>query len=237
MTGKPQSAKEIGMAFKSQDEFERRLLEQNIHTAQVLGTAIAMRDHGTGAHNHRVALYAGALGEAVGLDPQSMRDLIAGAFLHDIGKIAIPDGVLLKAGALSAEERTVMQGHSVLGAQLLDELPAFRGAIPVVRHHHERYDGSGYPDHLAGADIPMTARAFAVVDVFDALVSARPYKQAFSLEKALEDLEAAVGTHFDPGFAAPFIRLAPLSYRQFASLSEDVLKPYVAELRQRHFGV
>jgi putative nucleotidyltransferase with HDIG domain len=237
MTGKPQSAKEIDMAFKSQDEFERRLLEQNIHTAQVLGTAIAMRDHGTGAHNHRVALYAGALGEAVGLDPQSMRDLIAGAFLHDIGKIAIPDGVLLKAGALSAEERAVMQDHNVLGAQLLDELPAFRGAIPVVRHHHERYDGSGYPDHLAGADIPMTARAFAVVDVFDALVSARPYKQAFSLEKALEDLEAGIGTHFDPGFALSFIRLAPLSYRQFASLSEDALKPYVVGLRQRHFGV
>lgn len=236
MTGKPQSAKEIGMAFKSQDEFERRLLEQNIHTAQVLGTAIAMRDHGTGAHNYRVALHAGALGEAVGLDPQSMRDLIAGAFLHDIGKIAIPDGVLLKAGALSAQEWAVMQDHSVLGAQLLDELPAFRGAIPVVRHHHERYDGSGYPDHLAGADIPMTARAFAVVDVFDALVSARPYKQAFSLEKALENLEAGVGKHFDPGFAAPFIRLAPLSYRQFASLSEDALKRYVVGLRQRHFG-
>jgi HD-GYP domain-containing protein (c-di-GMP phosphodiesterase class II) len=83
----------------------------------------------------------------------------------------------------------------------------------------------------------MTARAFAVVDVFDALVSARPYKQEFSLEKALEDLEAGIGTHFDPGFALSFIRLAPLSYRQFASLSEDALKPYVVGLRQRHFGV
>lgn len=224
------------MAFKSQDEFERRLLEQNIHTAQVLGAAIAMRDHGTGAHNHRVALYAGALGEAVGLDPRSMRDLIAGALLHDIGKIAIPDGVLLKAGTLSAEEWAVMQRHCILGAQLLDELPAFRGAIPVVCHHHERYDGSGYPDHLAGADIPMIARIFAVVDVFDALVSARPYKQSFGLERSLEDLEAGVGTHFDPGFAAPFIRLAPPIYRQFAGLTEDALKPYVVGLRQRHFG-
>jgi HD-GYP domain-containing protein (c-di-GMP phosphodiesterase class II) len=225
------------MASRSQDECERRLLGQSIQIAWVLGTAIALRDHDTGAHNHRVALYAGALGEGLGLDPPCLRELIAGAFLHDLGKIAIPDRILLKPGPLSAEEWEVMQTHCELGAQLLGELPAFRGAIPVVRHHHERYDGSGYPDHRAGASIPMIARAFALVDVFDALVSARPYKQAFQLGRALEDLESGVGTHFDPSLAAPFIRLAPLSYRQFGSLSEDALKPCLDGLVQRHFGV
>jgi response regulator RpfG family c-di-GMP phosphodiesterase len=180
-------------------------------------------------------LYAGALGEDLGLELSSVRGLIAGAFLHDLGKIAIPDRILLKAGPLSGEEREVMQTHCELGAQLLGGLPAFRDAVPVVRHHHERYDGSGYPDHLAGASIPMSARVFAIVDVFDALVSARPYKQALQLGKALEDLESGVGTHFDPCVAAPFIRLAPASYRQFGSLSEDALKPYLDRLVQRHF--
>jgi putative nucleotidyltransferase with HDIG domain len=117
-------------------EFERRLLEQNIQTAQVLGTAITMRDHGTGAHNLRVALYAGALGEELGFDQGTLRNLIAGAFLHDIGKIAIPDRILLKAGKLSDDEAQVMREHCGYGAQLIEELPAFRGAIPVVRHHH-----------------------------------------------------------------------------------------------------
>jgi putative nucleotidyltransferase with HDIG domain len=220
-----------------QIDFQRRLLEQNIRTAQVLGTAIALRDHGTGAHNLRVALYAGALGEAIGLAPETLRDLLGGALLHDIGKIAVPDRILLKAGKLSAKERQVMRRHSEFGAQLLDELPAFHGAIAVVRHHHERYDGNGYPDGLAGEEIPVIARTFAIVDVFDALVSERPYKRALQLPEALKLLEAAVGAHFDPRFAMQFFRLFPGIFVQFGERSEDELKPHLAELRLRHFGV
>ena len=218
-------------------EFERRLLEQNIQTAEVLGTAITMRDHDTGAHNFRVALYAGAFGEELGFDQGTLRDLIAGAFLHDIGKIAIPDRILLKAGKLSDDEALVMREHCGYGAQLIEELPAFRGAVPVVRHHHERYDGSGYPDRLADERIPVIARAFAIVDVFDALVSDRPYKRAFPWQEAVTIIEAATGTHFDPGFTLPFLRLAPTVYQKFGSLPEKGLKPHVAELRLRHFGV
>lgn len=218
-------------------ELDRRLLEQNIQTAQVLGSAIAMRDHDTGEHNLRVALYAGALGEALGLDQQILRDLIAGAFLHDIGKIAIPDSVLLKPGLLSAEEQKVMRRHCELGAQLLEQLPAFHNAIPVVRHHHERFDGTGYPDALAGNGIPLIARAFAITDVFDALTSVRPYKRGFEADKALQIMEAELGKHFDPPLGRTFLGLAPQLFRQFGGQSEEALAPMLAALRMRHFGV
>ncbi|WP_109117757.1 HD domain-containing phosphohydrolase [Azospirillum sp. TSO22-1] len=219
-----------------QRAFERALLEQNIQIAQVLGKAIAMRDHDTGDHNLRVALYAGLLGDAIGLDPQPVRDLMVGAYLHDLGKIAIPDRILLKAGPLSSAEWEVIRRHCDLGAQLLGQMPAFHYAIPVVRHHHERYDGTGYPDRLTGEDIPLIARAFAVVDVFDALVSVRPYKRAMAFEDALDCLEAGKGTHFDPTLAAAFIRLAPHLYHTFGNLSEDELAPYLDNLRLRLFG-
>jgi len=218
-------------------EFEHRLLEQNIQTAQVLGTAVTLRDHHTGAHNHRVALYAGALGEELGFDQGTLRDLIAGAFLHDIGKIAIPDRILLKDGKLSDDEAQVMREHCGYGAQLVEELPAFRGAISVILRHHERYDGNGYPGRLMGEQIPVIARAFSIVDVFDALMSDRPYKKAFSWEETVTIIEAATGSHFDPDFTSMFLRLALTVYQRFGSLSEKELKPHVADLRIRHFGV
>jgi putative nucleotidyltransferase with HDIG domain len=221
----------------TEDDFERRLLEQNIQTAQVLGGAIALRDHDTGAHNLRVALYAATLGEALALDQDAMRNLLAGAFLHDIGKIAIPDGVLLKPGPLSADEQAVMRRHSELGAQLLGQLPAFQGAIAVVRHHHERYDGGGYPDALAGEDIPLIARVFSIVDVFDALTSVRPYKRGFDLIKALGIIEAGLGSHFDPGPGRLFVDLAPAAFKRFGDLPEDALAPALNDFRLRYFGV
>ncbi len=219
-----------------QPAFERMLLEQNIQIAQVLGNAIAMRDHDTGAHNLRVALYSGLFGQALDLDPQLIRDLVVGAFLHDLGKIAIPDRVLLKAGSLTDEEWEIMRRHCELGERLLGQLPTFHSAIPVIRHHHERYDGTGYPDRLAGNDIPLIARAFAVVDVFDALVSVRPYKQAMPLDKALGILEAGKGTHFDPNLVSVFIMLGPHFQHTFGSLQEEELLSCVASFRQGLFG-
>jgi HD-GYP domain-containing protein (c-di-GMP phosphodiesterase class II) len=220
-----------------QIEFEHRLLEYNIRMAQMLGTAITMRDHGTGAHNLRVALYAGAFGEELGFDRRTLRNLIAGAFLHDIGKISIPDRILLKTGNLSDDETRVMREHCGYGAQLIGEFPAFAGAIPVVRHHHERYDGNGYPSRLAGERIPIIARAFAIIDVFDALVSDRPYKRALPWREAANIIDAATGAHFDPGFILPFLHLVPTVYLKFGSLSVEGLKLHVAQLRLRHFGM
>lgn len=225
------------MASMTKDEFERRLLEQNIQTAQVLGTAVEMRDHGTEAHCLRVVLYAGKLGEATGLDTPTMRALLAGAFLHDVGKIGIPDGILLKQGRLTDEEFDVMRRHSVLGADLLAELPRFNDAIPIVRHHHERYDGNGYPDRLRGEDIPITARAFSIVDVFDALMSVRPYKPALSLKTALGILEENAGSQFDPYFTWLFISSISPVYHVFEGRSVAELRQLMIEMRLRHFGV
>lgn len=224
------------MSTIDEDEFERRLLEQNIQTAQVLGTAVEMRDYGTEAHCLRVVLYAGKLGEAMGLDTDTMRALLAGAFLHDVGKIGIPDRVLLKPGRLTDDEFDIMRRHSALGADLLDELPRFRDALPIVRHHHERYDGTGYPDKLRGEEIPVIARAFTVVDVFDALMSARPYKPAMSLPAALRILEENIGSQLDPYFTPLFIINIPPIYKAFEGKSVEELKRLTLEMRLRHFG-
>jgi HD-GYP domain len=218
-------------------DFERKLLKQNIQTAQVLGTAITMRDHGTGAHNLRVALYSGAFGEALGFDQTMLRNLIAGAFLHDIGKIAIPDTILLKAGKLSDDEELVMREHCRYGAQLIEKLPAFHSALPVVLHHHEQYDGNGYPSGLVGERIPIIARVFAIIDVFDALVSARPYKQALSWTKAVTIIDTASGTHFDPRLTAQFLDLVPTVYLTLGNLTEEELQPHATALRRRYFGI
>ncbi len=225
------------MTSMDENKFERRLLEHNIQTAQVLGTAVEMRDYGTEAHCLRVALYAGTLGEKMDIDTPTMRALLAGAFLHDVGKIGIPDSVLLKNGKLTPGEFDVMRRHSVLGANLLAELPSFHDALPIVRHHHERYDGTGYPDGLRGEDIPIIARAFTVVDVFDALVSPRPYKSAMALPDALKNLEQNIGSQLDPYFTPLFIiNISPL-YQVFEGRSVDELKRLTLEMRRRHFGI
>ncbi len=203
----------------------------------MLGHAVAMRDHDTSAHNVRVALYAGHLGEALCLDRPMIQSLMKGAFLHDVGKIGIPDRILLKEERLTAEEFAIMRRHSELGAQLLADLAWFTDALPVVRHHHERLDGAGYPDGLMGDAIPLAARAFAIVDVFDALVSARPYKTAFPLSTALEMLEAGIGSQFDPQVASTFIPMIRPYYEQFANRPAEGIGPQLEGLRRRHFGV
>ena len=219
------------------DDVDQRLVEQNIRTAQMLGHAVALRDHDTSAHNMRVALYAGHLGEALAFDRPIIQGLMKGAFLHDVGKIGIPDRILLKPGRLTDEEFAVMRRHPGLGTQLLEDLPWFADALPVVRHHHERVDGAGYPDGLMGESIPAVARAFAIVDVFDALVSDRPYKAAFPLAEAVTLLAAGAGTQFDAAFVSAFLRIAPPLYGEVAGQPPQGVQPHLEDLRRRHFGV
>lgn len=218
------------------DDFAQHLLEQNIRTAQMLGHAVALRDHDTSAHNMRVALYAGGLGEALGFDRPMIRGMMKGAFLHDIGKIGIPDGILLKPGPLAEEEVAVMRRHPLLGAELLEDLPWFADALPVVRHHHERFDGGGYPDRLKGEAASPLARAFAIVDVFDALVSVRPYKRAFPVAEALSLIAAGGGTQFDASLVDTFMRIIPSMYERVADQPPRVVQPFLESLRRRHFG-
>jgi ribonuclease P protein subunit RPR2 len=138
-----------------------------------------------------------------------------GFLLHDIGKLAVPDAILNKTGALTDEEWELMRGHPEAGVRILSPIPFLGRAIDVVRHHHERWDGSGYPAGLAGESIPMWARIFAVVDAVDAMTSDRPYRDALPLEVAHQELKKGVGTQFDSICVAAFMRLDP---RQVESL-------------------
>jgi putative two-component system response regulator len=157
-----------------------------------LASTIEARDSATVGHCQRLARYAGQLGEAIGLDDGDIAVLTRGAYLHDIGKIAVPDAVLLKPARLTASEYELMKQHTIIGDRLCGDLRALRSVRPIVRHHHERLDGSGYPDALAGAHVPVLAQIIGIVDVFDALTTVRPYKPAFSVEDAATKLRHEV---------------------------------------------
>jgi putative two-component system response regulator len=187
------------------------LLDQ-LERAESVITALALtieaRDPYTGGHCERLARYATALGRALGVDGALLKALRLGGFLHDLGKIAIPDRILLKPGPLDPEERAVMQTHAAIGADLVRDMRTLDDVRPLIRHHHERYDGSGYPDGLRGEGIPLGARILAIVDVYDALRTARPYKAAMSHAQAVAILqrETAAGA-WDPQLVSAFIQL------------------------------
>jgi putative two-component system response regulator len=172
-----------------------------------LALTIEARDHSTEGHCQRLAHYAVALGREMGLADEDLSALFKGGFLHDVGKVGIPDAILLKPEPLTPDEIAIMRQHPVIGDRLCGELRSLRRVRPIVRHHHERLDGSGYPDGLGGADIPLLAQIMSVVDVFDALTSPRPYKAAFSVEHALSELAAEA----DRGWRHPEIVAAFMS--------------------------
>ncbi|HJV80866.1 HD-GYP domain-containing protein, partial [Noviherbaspirillum sp.] len=174
------------------------ILSSHISMMEALGRAIAKRDSDTGAHNLRVAWIAARIGECIGLHGKTMQSLIIGSFLHDVGKVGIPDAILRKPARLSAEESEIMQTHVAQGEDIVSNIDWLDEAKAVVVAHHERWDGSGYPRKLAGEAIPLAARIFAVADVFDALCSRRAYKEPMRFEEAMEILEAETGSHFDP---------------------------------------
>ena len=215
----------------------RAELMHKIRTAQLLGHAAALRDHGSGAHNFRVAYMASLFGEAWGMNKAEIGSLMKGAFLHDVGKIGIPDGILLKNGPLDEDELTVMRKHPEMGKDLLVGTSWFEDAIPVVLHHHERFDGTGYPARLSGQAIPLNARLFAVIDVFDALLTVRPYKEAFFLDKALNIIEEGCDSHFDPEVVKRFVPLAPSFFDAIYSRTELELKALLEGRRKKIIGV
>jgi putative two-component system response regulator len=183
-------------------------LEHAEHVLTTLGLTIEARDPYTAGHCARLARYAVALGRALGVDAPLLKALWLGGFLHDLGKIAVPDRILLKAGPLDPTERALIQTHPTAGATLVQEMRTLEEVRPIIRHHHERFDGSGYPDGLSGAAIPLGARIMAVVDVYDALSTARPYKAAFSHERAVEILRQETEAHaWDPQIITTFIEV------------------------------
>ena len=174
-----------------------KLREHHEQTVRVLAAAIELRDGYTGDHVKRVAAYATTLYNVIAPGRLVYEDAI-GFLVHDIGKLGIPDAILLKPGPLTREEMSIMRKHPIMGAALIQNLHFLTSAVPLVRHHHERWDGVGYPDHLTGREIPLTARVFAVADSFDAATTDRPYRAALSVDAAIEDITQRAGSMYDP---------------------------------------
>ena len=200
------------------------LMRSNLELMEVLGSAVAKRDSDTDLHNYRVCLYSISFAEALGLPDAEIRAVIVGAFLHDVGKIGISDAILLKKGKLTAEEFSIMKTHVQLGMDIVAKSSWIDEAKDVIEFHHERFDGSGYQRGLAGESIPLAARLFAIVDVFDALTSSRPYKEAFPLKKAVHILVESSGSHFDPRLVDIFKNIATSMHGELANLAERDLQ-------------
>lgn len=174
-----------------------------------LARSIEGKDPYTEGHCERLSGYAARLGERVGLAEDQVIALRRAGIVHDIGKVAVPDAILLKPGRLTPDEFRIMQEHPVVGERICAPLKSFRLVLPIIRHHHEKVNGLGYPDGLKGEDIPMTARVLQIVDVYDALTTQRPYKRAFSRAEALEMMEEEVKKGWwDPGIFQEFRQIS-----------------------------
>lgn len=184
------------------EELQRTFLE----TLETLARVVEGKDSYTRAHVHAVRHYAVALGHQMGLSPSQLHTLAQAALLHDIGKVAVPDAVLLKPSRLTRREFALIERHPVVGQEILAPLAFLSKALPLIRHHHERWDGRGYPDGLAGDAIPLGARIMAVADSFQAMTSRRPYRPRMKVDDALAEIERNKGAQFDPVVAAVFIR-------------------------------
>lgn len=220
-------------------ENERKALEildSHISMMEALGRAIAKRDSDTGAHNYRVAWIAARIGEELGLGGSTMQALIAGSFLHDVGKIGIPDAILLKPGRLDEQEMAIMRTHVVLGEEIVTGMGWLDGAHEVVAGHHEKWDGTGYPRKLAKEAIPLSARIFAIADVYDALSSKRPYKEPMSFEQVMEILRKDTGSHFDPQIMQVFERIADDLRAKLQDGSEHGARTLLETQIRKHFA-
>lgn len=191
---KPIDAMELTARVRSLVRLKRYTDELDSAESVILSLArtVEARDPHTEGHCERISRYAVALGRRLGLPDEDLAALHRGGFLHDIGKIAIPDAVLFKPGPLNNDELAVMRTHPIVGEQLCGSLRALVRVRPIVRHHHERLDGSGYPDGLSGPDVPLLAQIVGIVDVFDALITSRPYRDAVSVPEALQKLRREV---------------------------------------------
>jgi ribonuclease P protein subunit RPR2 len=191
-------AADLRETFKEERARAQELRDSYFATVRALTNAVEARDAYTGKHAERVAAYALEIGAAIGQSWTGSPEIEFGFLLHDIGKVAVPDSILHKPEPLTPHERELIQQHPVTGWEIVRQVDFLGAASDVVRHHHEHWDGAGYPDGLAGEDIPLTARVFAVADTLDALTTDRPYRPASHFPEARGLIEEARGTQFDP---------------------------------------
>ncbi|MBT3386982.1 MAG: response regulator [Desulfobacula sp.] len=193
-------------AFDELETANKRLKLYSLDTILRLSQAAEYKDQQTGQHIQRIGYYIQIIGQKISLSPNEIDEFLYASPMHDVGKIGIPDNILLKPGKLNAEEWAVMQQHTTIGGKILSgsDSSTLKTAEIIALTHHEKWDGSGYPNNLKGSDIPMPGRITAIADVFDALTSKRPYKDAFSMEKAFAIMKDGQGKHFDPDLLDAF---------------------------------
>jgi ribonuclease P protein subunit RPR2 len=210
-------AADLRETFKQERARAQELQRSYMATVRALSNAVEARDAYTGKHAERVAAYGLEIGRACGLELADSPEIEFGFLLHDIGKVAVPDAILYKPDRLTSEERAVMEQHPVTGSQIVRGIDFLGEAAKVVRSHHERWDGHGYPDRLSGEGIPITARVFAVADVLDALTTDRPYRPASSIVVARRMIVGESGTQFDPGVIEAFSTVADDTFEQIGA--------------------
>jgi len=201
----------LEQVVRARTEMLRQAMEDLEHsydiTLEALGDALDLKDSETEGHSKRVTAYTIALARAMGISPAEIKIIARGAFLHDIGKMAIPDEILRKPAALSPEEQEIMREHCARGFNILRKIPFLSEAAEIVFAHQEHYDGGGYPNRLKGGEITIGARIFAVADTLDAITSDRPYRKASSFDTARQEILRCSGTQFDPSVVEVFLKI------------------------------
>ena len=252
------------MVFSVEKGFERRRLEEEVQTyhqylerlaeakttelqpallilkktyldsVKVLSGAIEAKDPYTRGHSDRVRSLSLRIGMKLGLNGKRLEDLVFGALLHDIGKIGIKDEVLQKQGRLSPEEYRHVQEHPLIGVKILEAFDSFKDKVLMIRHHHEHFDGNGYPDRLVGEEIPVEARIIAISDAFDAMTSLRPHRASLTLEMALKEMKEGVGKQFDPALVEVFLKERLYdSPRDYSPRNKTLIPPHSQQIFSR----
>jgi len=211
---KPHSGKEESF------DIAELLEKTHFETIMAFSEALEARDQYTAGHSRRVMEYSQSIGQRMKLDRQDIEDLKKSALLHDIGKIGIPDIILKKQTKLTDEEYAIIKSHTETGSSILKYIKSFKHLVPAVYHHHEQFDGEGYPQGVKGEAIPLHARIIAIADTFDAMTSSRSYRKALSFRTALSELERNKGTQFDPEIADVFIDILQESPYYFTKFRE-----------------
>ena len=199
---------------KSKEDLERAYLE----SIETLRFTVEAKDKYTKGHSDRVSEYSLLIGKKIGLSPEELKKLRIGGLFHDIGKIGVPDSILLKTEKLTDEEYSEIKNHPAIGKHILSSASIFSDILPIVYHHHEKFDGTGYPGKLKGEEIPLLARIAAIADTFDAMISKRSYRDALSIDIAKEEIKRCAGTQFDPKLVDAFLSLFQTNYNDILEI-------------------